>query len=282
MIFKLLFSLKMSLVTLSLGAAAVGAFLWGVNKLAQTVAFPGAKMIGVSYNKNEQHLQFVTSLNFKIPVKYYRLGDNLPTIIFCHGNGADIGNYNVEKMARQFNSNFCIFEYSGYGLHTRKQPSESNIKEDAIAIYNWLVYEQRVEQNSIIIMGHSLGTWVSCSLANHLCLKKKNPNKVILIAAMLSGYRIITDSSFASSDFSMSSFSFNMPGNILDNGKLAHDITCPVYMIHGERDEVIPHRSGKSLSAIFPNCHFQSYPYMDHNNVFTHESIAYINNVIHS
>jgi uncharacterized protein len=216
-----------------------------------------------SYNKNMPYLKFVerevTWLSnvawYKIPIRFYLRDKCLPTMIVCHGNNEDIGQTDPKLLSDEFNVNVCLFDYAGYGLHTCKTASEYECQNDVLAVYEHLIYEKKINQDSIIIYGRSLGSGIAVYLSHHLC-QRKIKNKLILVSPLYSAAAVVTN--------------MWIPGDIFKNYLLAPEITCPTLILHGDIDGVVNYNRGRDLSLLFPNLtEFVTLENCDHNNIFT-------------
>ena len=199
-----------------------------------------------SYDKNISYLEFVEREEFSgsiiytynIPVRFYCIDPNSPTMIVCHGNSEDIGQTNPKSLAELFNVNVCLFDYSGYGLHSNKRPSEQSCQKDAIAVYDYLVFDKFMDPESIIIYGRSLGTGVAAYLSHYLC-QRNGTNKLILVSPLYSAASTVIN--------------MYVPGDIFLNYQLAPKIISRVLILHGNKDNVVPYLCGLKLSRLFPN-----------------------------
>jgi pimeloyl-ACP methyl ester carboxylesterase len=193
-------------------------------------------------------------------------------MIVCHGNGEDIGHIDPSELSNIFNVNVCVFDYSGYGLHSCKIASEASCQEDIIAVYNYLVQMKKADPKHIVLYGRSLGTYFACYLANYLCnCVVKNteavsdkinhpPAKLILVSPLMSAAKTV-----------MNIWS---PIDILMSYKLAPYITCPTLILHGDKDTIVPYSCGVELSQLFPNLYqFITLNNIGHNNIPT--SLSY-------
>lgn len=132
-----------------------------------------------TYNNTISHLEFVekelmvfsSMIIDKIPIRYFKRDEKLPTMIVCHGNAEDIGETDPERLSEQFNVNVCLFDYAGYGLHSCKEASEYNCQTDVMTVYEHLIYNKDIPKESIIIYGRSLGSGLAVFLADWLCMR---------------------------------------------------------------------------------------------------------------
>ena len=91
-----------------------------------------------------------------------------PTVIFFHGNAADrtARASLYSSVSTRLEANVLVIDYRGFGDSTG-EPSEAGLLIDARAAWDWLS-KRGAKPDSIIIMGHSLGTSVSALLGEQL------------------------------------------------------------------------------------------------------------------
>ncbi|CAH6419346.1 Serine aminopeptidase S33 family [uncultured virus] len=225
--------------------------------------------VPVSYDETLSHLEFVehtepqswtTSISSeetsrRIPVRHYHHNKG-PVILMCHGNAEDIGQYDVEHLANMLGFNICVFDYAGYGLHSKRTPSEKDSFIDVETVMHHLMHEKGYQTNQIIVWGRSLGSGLACHLAHTMCKAGTSPLGLILISPLMSCVKVVTN--------------VWTPSDMFMNYRLAPHITCPTLVIHGNDDRVVPYECGESLSQLFTNLSkFETLDGFGHNDVFT-------------
>ncbi len=116
--------------------------------------------------------------------------------------------------------NVASFEYRGYG-HTKGEPNESNLYEDAGVVYDYLLHEKGVSESKLVLHGRSLGGGVATELAI-----TREPVRLILESAFTSVYDNLLSLKW-------------IPGDLFENEDKASQVTCPVLLIHGEVDGLV-------------------------------------------
>lgn len=98
-----------------------------------------------------------------------------PTVIYFHGNAANrAAPYRVSlysALSTRLAANVLAIDYRGFGDSTGS-PSESGLLADGRAAWDWLV-DRGTAADSIVIMGHSLGTSVAALLGEQLASEGK-------------------------------------------------------------------------------------------------------------
>ena len=161
------------------------------------------------------------------------------SILYSHGNADDISGGLLgfaQELRKDLQCNILIYDYAGYGK-SEGEPTAKGILDDGRAARNWLAQTVGTPPNQIIVYGQSLGGSVAVD-----------------IAAKDGARALIVESSFTSlGDMGRRMFPF-LPVNWLLRERLASvekigDFHGPVFISHGEADDVIPISQGKRLFA---------------------------------
>lgn len=167
---------------------------------------------------------------------------DLPTIVFFHGNGHNISvrvpkaNVFVEK-----HIGILLAEYRGYGGNPGS-PSKDGLFKDGRAYMEWLIKEQGIPAENIILYGESLGTAVALKMATEY-----NVKAIILETP----FNRIVD--VAQAQFFFIPFLKHLMKDDFDNGVEIQKLeNTPILFGLAGQDFVIPARFGKSLFDISP------------------------------
>ena len=129
---------------------------------------------------------------------------------------------------------------------------------------------RKVSPESIILYGRSLGSGPSCYLAAKTAAAGRSVGGVILHSPFLSVYRIALDPGFT------------MPGDMFQNIENAPKIRCPVMIIHGTADIIVPFWHGQELLMHVPQ-EYRAPPFwaeeMGHNCIELYARDEYLSNV---
>lgn len=189
-----------------------------------------------------------------IAAEFIRNRDAHFTVLFSHGNAEDLGfvrdDFILKSMELQVN--ILIYDYSGYGRSTGT-PTESNVYADIMAAYKFLRDTLQIPWQRIVLMGRSLGTAPCTYLASRTPVRG-----VILQSPMLSIYRV---------PFKLR---FTLPGDLMCNCDRVRQVRCPMLIMHGMRDELVPWWHGYRLYELRRrkglDCEKFIVPHADHNN----------------
>jgi len=115
----------------------------------------------------------------KINLLYFKNPNTPIHIIYSHGNCGNIANrISFFKKFGKLGS-IIIYDYRGFGKSTGI-PSEQGLYQDIKGIWSFLVEDNKVLPQNIILYGESLGCAVSAWLAHHLIKSGQLPRSLIL------------------------------------------------------------------------------------------------------
>lgn len=157
-----------------------------------------------------------------------------PTILYFHGNGGSLAGRAARlDWFRRHGYGVLLTTYRGYS-GSAGTPAEQPIRLDALYFYHWL-QAQGIAEDRIVLYGESLGTAVAISTACH-----HRPAAVVLEAPFTS----IADVAATHYWYLPARWFLMDPWR---SDQLIGDVTAPVLMLHGERDEVVPIRFARQL-----------------------------------
>ncbi|XP_065878858.1 uncharacterized protein [Euphorbia lathyris] len=196
------------------------------------------------HRENVEILKLPTRKGTEIVAMYIRHPMATSTILYSHGNAADLGQmYELfVELSIHLRVNLMGYDYSGYGQSSGKtaiveslvcvlQPSEQNTYADIEAAYKCLEESYGTKQEDIILYGQSVGSGPTLDIAARL----PQLRAVVLHSPILSGLRVMYPV--------RRTYWFDIYKNI-DKIPL---VNCPVLIIHGTSDEVVDCSHGKQL-----------------------------------
>lgn len=163
-------------------------------------------------------------------------GENNITWIWFHGNAGNISHRleNLSLIREYLGVNIFLFDYRGYGW-SEGEVSEEGTYRDADAALVHILSRQDVDPAKIVLFGRSMGCAVAVDLAyrNELCA-------------------LIIESPFTSiSDMARKAVPLLPIGAFIhtkyDSLSKIGSVSCPVLVIHGDQDEVVPIEFGWRL-----------------------------------
>mmetsp|Transcript_20163 Transcript_20163/g.28962 ORF Transcript_20163/g.28962 Transcript_20163/m.28962 type:complete len:275 (+) Transcript_20163:63-887(+) len=201
-----------------------------------------------------------TKSGVKIPAFYINRKCKV-TLLFSHGNAEDLGMIYEWfcELSREIQVNVLAYDYEGYGK-APGVPSEKSCYENIEAAYSHLTEKLLIPPENIVLYGRSLGSGPSTYLAHKLSCQGVYLGGLVLQSPVLSIYRVAFN------------FRFTLPGDMFPNVDRISSVCCPIYVIHGTRDEVVPFWNGEDLFLASP-VHCRAKPFWvdgaGHNNIET-------------
>jgi len=164
-------------------------------------------------------------------------------LLHCHGNATDIGTMMgpYYEFAQVLGIEVLGVEYSGYGTATGK-PSPGNTCADLEAAYDLLVCSG-VSPERIVAYGQSVGSGPVAALAT-----KRQLGGIILHSPLLSGIKVVDPAPEACCRPSCVWKCFDF----YPNHEKIKSMSCPVLIMHGQSDDIIPFYHGYKLHEACP------------------------------
>ncbi len=153
------------------------------------------------------------------------------TLLYIHGNAEDLGEIRpLLQRLHGWGFNVFAYDYRGYGT-SDGTPSEQNAYQDAEAAYTYLTQRLKVPPERIIAYGRSVGGGSAVELA------RRHPiGGLILESTFTSIFRVVVP-------FPL------LPFDKFSNLDKLRSVRCPVLVMHGQSDSIIPFSHGQALYA---------------------------------
>ncbi len=199
-----------------------------------------------------------------IACRFYSAGPRAPAILFFHGNGETVEDYEeIGMMYNRLGISLLAVEYRGYGRSTGK-PTASAMISDAHRLFNE-VKKWRVQQKHtghLFVMGRSLGSVSAIELAVHY-------------EAEVAG--LIIESGFAYTEPLLRFLGVDTQGlgiteaDCFGNFEKIKEFKKPLLVIHAQLDQFIPVSDAETLMKNCPALRKQLkvIPRADHNSILS-------------
>ena len=226
-------------------------FLFKPEKLPSDFQFKYSETKFMEYN-----LEPVPGVN--INGVHFCLDNPKGVVLYLKGNSRSIkgwGRFAVDFTRLGYD--VIMIDYRGFGKSTGKR-TEEGIKRDLQFIYDEMT--KQVDEKYIILYGRSLGSGFAAKLAS-----TNNPRMLILE----SPYYSVKSVAKRYVPFLALSLILRFP---IETYKWLKYVNCPIKIIHGTNDRLIPYKTAIKLSKIKPeNTRLYSIIGGGHNNLYTKE-----------
>ncbi|WP_242082320.1 alpha/beta hydrolase [Aestuariivivens sediminis] len=165
-------------------------------------------------------------------------GESRGIVLYLKGNSKSIkgwGKFAVDFTRHQYN--VLMVDYRGFGKSTGKRTHKA-LKRDLQEVYNKI--REHTTEDRIILYGRSLGSGFAAKLAS-----MNNPKMLILDAP----YYSLTKVTARYIPFMPLSLLMKYP---LPTYKWLKYVRCPIHIIHGTNDKLIPYKTSIKLSKVNP------------------------------
>ncbi|MCK9197237.1 MAG: alpha/beta hydrolase [Syntrophales bacterium] len=175
----------------------------------------------------------------------FKVANAKGVILYFHGNAGSLRTWG--DVARDFTSrgyDILIPDYRGFGKSTGSIAGEKQMLADGLAVYGYL--KKYYPENRIILYGRSIGTGVATFAA-----RSGKPRMLILESPYLS----LTDLASYHYPFlpkSLISLFLKYP---FRTDLWIPEVACPIYLIHGTRDDIIPFDASSRLELLIKSPH---------------------------
>ncbi len=166
-------------------------------------------------------------------------------VIYFSGNAGHRGYRAIElDQLSRLGADAYLVDYRGYGDNPGK-PTEEDLAADAQAIWKFVTTTRHVKPSQIVLLGESLGGGVASRLASELSQAGTPPGGLILRSTFASLAEV------ASYHYPWLPVKMFLLDRFPSAERLAK-VTCPVLVVHGNVDKIVPFESGKRLFDAAP------------------------------
>ncbi|MBD3392742.1 MAG: alpha/beta fold hydrolase [Chitinivibrionales bacterium] len=186
------------------------------------------------------------------------LPETAPALLYLHGNGENLETMRLSGTLESLvnlKMHVLALDYPGYGKSGGK-PSEESLAEACDSALAWLAGQYATCRR--IVCGWSLGAAAGIGVA------ARNPGSVDGLIAMSAWTSLVDVASRFYPWFLVKLLVRDQYNSLAAIGK----VTCPVLLVHGRQDSLIPAQQGQKLSRAAPRLQrFVTLPGVQHNDL---------------
>jgi pimeloyl-ACP methyl ester carboxylesterase len=232
-----------SVLLVTSGLLLVGLFIYFLQE--RLIFFPSklSEDHVFSFENTYEEMDFFPEDNVRINALLFHGDPDGDIVFYSHGNAGSLEGWGmVADQFTRYGANVLIYDFRGYGKSTGKI-SERALYADALHIYDFLA--GKFGEQRIIVYGRSIGT----GIASHVAAWRK-PKKLFLESPY---YSLPDLAGKLMPIVPQSMIRYKLP----NHSHLAR-VDCPVIIIHGDRDEIIPKSQSVKLQSVLKD---QDYMY---------------------
>ena len=215
------------------------------------------------HDEKTMDVYFTVADGVKIGAKFHAAGKDDPVILFFHGNGEIVSDYDdLGPLFARMGMGFFAFDYRGYGRSTG-EPTVSAMMTDCHSLFDQgtVFLKEKGFNGPLIVMGRSLGS------ASALELAASRSDAV-------DGLIIESGFAFMMPLLELLGLTRLIPGVNEENGPMNGDkirrFEKPTLVIHAQYDHIIPFSDGLTLyeNSAAADKTLLEVKGADHNNIF--------------
>ena len=202
--------------------------------------FPAKKIESdykINFSLNFEELTLKVSDDVQLSGILFNANQPKGIVLHFHGNEQNV--LDMESLAKPFvdmGYSFVAMDYRTYGKSTGEL-SEKNLFSDA-KLFLELLEKRGWTQSDIILMGHSIGTGIATQLASI------SSTKALILYAPYYTFKDLISEKMPILPIGLL---LKYP---LNSAKYMKSVNCPVLILHGTLDELVPINHAKKLSEI--------------------------------
>lgn len=159
-------------------------------------------------------------------------------LLYFHGNAEDVALTQelIEVLQHELKVHVLVMEYEGYGVYGGKSTAESIIRDSELLFF-YVTSVMRYASDDIIVFGRSIGSGPASFLAS-----KHRVHSLILMSAFTSLRAVVKDFVGPLLQY--------VVADRFPNKTLMKSVKCPVFLIHGEKDDIVSCKQAMELKEV--------------------------------
>ncbi len=244
-------------VLLLVAALLAAGFVFFLRSFARVLAFPGSAIPlrdAGALGEKGRIVTFRTSDGLTLHAAWIASGAPAArVVVFFHGNAESAAqNLPLASALASGGVDAVLAEYRGYGGEPGR-PDEEGLYADGTALLEALAREG-VTPERLVLVGRSLGTGVAVELA------RRSPPWLLILVSPYTSFPDLGRSLVGPLA------PLVVPDRFDNLGKIG-SLACPVVILHGTKDEVVPFRMGEALARAGRNVRFLPLEGRSHNDI---------------
>lgn len=181
-----------------------------------------------------------------VPCMLYAIPQGAPVLlVHAHSNGCDIGDMRqtLSSISEQLRVHVMSFEFPGYGLHLGTA-SKRSIDETSNIVLRYILEELKVNPAQVVWYGRSIGSGPAVACAHRITKEMKLTPGGVILQCGYANFKEVARHLFGCVAKSLVS-------SLWQNEVMIRDLNCPVLLIHGRADKMIPiSHSERNFAAV--------------------------------
>ncbi|CAE7242126.1 Abhd12 [Symbiodinium sp. CCMP2592] len=162
-------------------------------------------------------------------------------LVHAHSNGCDIGDMRqtLHSISESLKVHVMSFEFPGYGLHLGNASMRS-IDEAASAVLNYIANDLRINLSQVVWYGRSIGSGPALRAVHRISKELKQQPGGVVLQCGFANFPEVAGHLFGR-------VAKRLVNRLWPNEAMMKEIRCPVLLIHGRNDTMIPISQSEKL-----------------------------------
>ncbi|CAE8711315.1 unnamed protein product [Polarella glacialis] len=179
-----------------------------------------------------------------VPCMLYAIRQGAPVLlVHAHSNGCDIGDMRqtLQSISESLRVHVMSFEFPGYGLHLGAA-SMRTIDETAAAVLEYITNELKVNLAQVVWYGRSIGSGPALRAVHRVTKDHKVQPGGVVLQCGFANFPEVAGHLFGR-------VAKRLVSTLWPNEAMLKELHCPVLLIHGRNDTMIPISQSEKLWA---------------------------------
>eukprot|EP00930_Biecheleria_cincta_P051092 TRINITY_DN3625_c0_g1_i1.p1 TRINITY_DN3625_c0_g1~~TRINITY_DN3625_c0_g1_i1.p1 ORF type:complete len:879 (-),score=131.45 TRINITY_DN3625_c0_g1_i1:463-3099(-) len=177
-----------------------------------------------------------------VPCMMYPIKQGAPVLlVHAHSNGCDIGDMRqtLQSISESLKVHVMSFEFPGYGLHTGNASLRS-IDDAASAVLQYIVEELKINLSQVVWYGRSIGSGPALRAVHRITRELKQQPGGVVVQCGFANFPEVAGHLFGR-------VAKRLVSRLWPNEAMMKELHCPVLLIHGRNDTMIPITQSEKL-----------------------------------
>ena len=195
-----------------------------------------------NYQLSEEDIFLTTDDEVRLHGWFFEASPSRATVLFFHGNAGNISGriFKAKGWVERGISVFLV-DYRGYGKSEGKIQKGTDLITDARAALRWLETERKIPAEKMILYGESIGSYPASTLA-----REKKFAGLVLEAPFTTILDLARRHYGWVPEVLLRDF-------MMKNQEAIAEVKAPIFILHGNQDEVCPFEQGVRLYELAPS-----------------------------
>eukprot|EP00440_Ansanella_granifera_P029504 gb/GFBE01032045.1/.p1 GENE.gb/GFBE01032045.1/~~gb/GFBE01032045.1/.p1 ORF type:complete len:898 (+),score=127.44 gb/GFBE01032045.1/:1-2694(+) len=179
-----------------------------------------------------------------VPCMLYAVRQGAPVLlVHAHSNGCDIGDMRqtLQSISESLKVHVMSFEFPGYGLHLGSANMRS-IDDAAAAVLNYIVNDLKINLSQVVWYGRSIGSGPAIRAVHRISKELNQQPGGLVVQCGFANFPEVAGHLFGR-------VAKRLVSRLWPNEAMLKELHCPVLLIHGRNDTMIPISQSEKLWA---------------------------------